>query len=89
LGLIIVEFVFREIAGNGGQADLHAQPLDLGDEFGPVADSEITGNDISRATVNPTSNGRAWDVQLGKEVPIPGLADGLFNSIVVGSPREW
>ena len=63
------------------------QVFDLGDEFGSVVFNRITGNDISRTTVNPTSNGRAWDVQLGKEVPIPGLADCLFNSIVVGSPR--
>jgi hypothetical protein len=31
--------------------------IDLGDSFGSVADTEITGNDISRAAVNPASNG--------------------------------
>ncbi len=37
--------------------------------------------------MNPTSNGRAWDVQLGEEVSISGLADCLLDAVVVGPSR--
>ena len=59
----------------------------FGDEFTTVVVGKITGNDISRATVNPTSDGRAWDVQLWKEFAVSGLADCLLDSVVVGPSR--
>jgi len=33
------------------------QFLDFGDELSPLATREITGNDFSRATLNPASKG--------------------------------
>jgi hypothetical protein len=49
--------------------------------------SEIAGDHFRHATVNPTSNGRPWDIQLGEEVSISGLANCLLDSVVVGPSR--
>jgi len=47
------------------------QPFDLGDELTAIVVGKLTGNDISRTSVNPASNGRARDVQLWEKIPIP------------------
>jgi len=61
--------------------------FDLGGQLGVIMGSEIAGDHFGHATVNPTSKGRPWDVQLGKEIPISGFADCLLDSVVVGPSR--
>jgi hypothetical protein len=63
------------------------EPFDLGGHLGIVMGSEIASNHIGRAAMNPASNGRTRDVQLGKEISISGLADCLLDSVVVGPSR--
>jgi len=69
------------------------EPFDLDDSLGTLATSEITGNDIRRAVVNPASNGRSGDLQLGEEranpssISVSGFADCFLDSVVVGSSR--
>jgi hypothetical protein len=52
-----------------------------------VIGSEIASNHVGRATINPTSNGRTWDVSLGEDVSISGRADCFLDSVVVGPSR--
>ena len=60
---------------------------DLSNQVGTIAGSEIAGDHIGHATMNPTSNGRAGNIQLGEQISVPRLADGLLNPIVVAPPR--
>jgi hypothetical protein len=51
-------------ANNGSElSGSTPEPFDLDDSLGTLATCEITGIDISRAAVNPASNGRSGDLQ--------------------------
>ena len=63
------------------------QPFDLGDELTTIVVGKVTGDDVSRAARNPTSNGRAGDVQFWEEIAVSRFADRLLDSVVVGLSR--
>jgi hypothetical protein len=63
------------------------QPIDLIRHLRMIMGSEIASNHIGHAAMNPASNGRAWDVQLGEELTVSGFADGFLDSVVVGPSR--
>jgi hypothetical protein len=42
------------------------EPFDLGGSLAMILGCEIARNHVGHATVNPASNGSAWDVQLRK-----------------------
>ncbi|MBJ19885.1 MAG: hypothetical protein GY910_05590 [bacterium] len=65
----------QEVNDRSEQSPSMAEPFYLGDWLGMILGSEIANNHVWRPAMNPISDGRSWDVQLGKEVSISGLAD--------------
>ena len=46
------------------------QLMDLSNQVATIAGSEIAGDHIGHATVNPTSNGRTRNLQIREEIRI-------------------
>lgn len=63
------------------------EPFDLGSQLGTIMGSVIARNHVGRAAMNPTSDGRTWDVQLWEEIAVSRFADCLLDSVVVGPSR--
>jgi len=77
----------QEANDRSEQSRSTSEPFDLGGQLGIIIGSEIARGYVGRATVNPASNGRAWDVQLGEEIAVSGFANCLLNPVVVGPSR--
>jgi hypothetical protein len=70
---LVVQLNFRNPNDGDQQANHRAQKgrsmtmlADLSNQVGAIASNEIAGDHIGNASVNPASDGRAWNLQFWK-----------------------
>ncbi len=44
---------------------------------------QLGRDDVGKATMDPASDRRLWNLEFGKEVPIPGFENRLPNPVII------